>query len=161
MIPSFVSKATPVTALFLLAAILALASCRGAAAPSLGPADDQAALLAGAWVSKARVVEGKEEPAVDRLVKIEFGEDKTFRYHFRGDAAQAWVLAGKGVYSYVPPSLTFYWDSGPVANLLVVSRDAARICVHHGRNLAPLHNQDPDEVFVKEPGGKGSAGGKS
>ena len=72
-----------------------------------------------------------------------------------GKRTQEWIQAGDGAFSYDPPLLTLYWDSGATARLLVVESGPERLVFHHGRNLAPLNNQEPDEVFSRQKTEKG------
>ena len=145
-------RAFPVLAT--LAAIsLLLISCGKDSQPVKNP--DEAKLLAGTWVLNARIVEGKEEPATGRQMRLILKQDSTFGADFRGEADQKWTRAGQGAFSYIAPDLTFFWDSGQAVSLLVVERDANHFRVHHGRNLVPLKEADPDEIFVREePEGK-------
>jgi hypothetical protein len=139
-------RVVPPLILVALSALL-MASCSRES--STVKPDDKIRLLVGTWILKSRIVEGSEVPAQERLMKITLNEDGTFRYLYRGDQSQPWILAGQGAFSFNPPDLRFYWDDGPMENLLVVEREPDRIRVHHGFNLVPLKNEDPDEVFAR------------
>ncbi len=105
---------------------------------------------------QSRVVDGKETPATERQMKIVVGDQGTFLFQYRGDDKQKWINAGEGGVSYIPPSLKFFWDTGQTQTLLVVKEQSDRIRLHHGQNLAPLKDQEPDEIFVREKAaGKG------
>lgn len=144
----------------ILAAVsLLVISCGNESQPAKSP--DEAKLLAGTWVLRAKIVDGKEEVVTGRQMRLHLREDGTFRAEFRGDANQEWTRAGKGAFSYIPPDLTFFWDTGQAVNLLVVERDANRFRLHHGRNLVPLKDGDADEIFVREGPTAKSASGRS
>ncbi len=106
--------------------------------------------LVGAWVLKARIVDGNETPATERQMKLVLKGDQTFLAKFRGDESQTWINAGQGSFSYDPPLLTLYWNSGPQLTLLATETDSGELIIHHGRNLVPLQNQEPTERFVRE-----------
>ena len=106
--------------------------------------------LVGTWVLKARSDDGSETPAAERQMKLVLKGDQTFLAKFRGDETQAWINAGRGSFSYAPPFLSLYWESSPQLTLLVTETGPEEILVHHGRNLVPLNNQEPEERFVRE-----------
>ena len=135
----------------LIAALLSLMTlsviaCSSGTSDTQRPNQDR--LLAGTWTLDARMVDGKERPAVRRQMRLSLDADGTFGSEYRGDETQRWVSAGQGAFSYDPPYLTFYWNSGQVRTVLVVERESGRLRVHHGRNMVPLNNQDPDELYV-------------
>lgn len=103
----------------------------------------------------ARIVDGLEVPVGERVMKLTLHPDGTFLANYRGDITQDWILAGQGAYSYEAPMLNLYWDSGRVINLLVDESQPDRLVLHHGRNVAPLKDQEPDEVFSRHKGEKG------
>lgn len=105
--------------------------------------------LAGTWVLKARVTDGKESPATERFIKLYLQADGTFSADFKGESQQPWIRAGQGGFSYNPPVLSLFWDNGASVAFLVTETDGDRIMLHRGRNLAPLKQQEPDEVFVR------------
>jgi hypothetical protein len=115
--------------------------------------------LVGTWILQSRVVGETEAPARERLIEFVFSGNDLFRSRYRGDSAQDWIGAGQGSFRYDPPYLTLYWDSGARAILLVADEGAERIRVHHGRNLVPGANQDPDEIFIREKA-DGATGGR-
>jgi hypothetical protein len=126
---------------------LLVASCGDKAATI--SKNENSGRLVGTWILKARVTEGAESPATERQMKLSFRDDQTFRAEYRGEESQPWITAGTGGFWYNPPSLTLYWDAGQTLTLLVVERDGDSILLHHGRNLAPLKDQEPEEVFVR------------
>jgi hypothetical protein len=132
---------------------LFLTSCTGqSTAPQRG---DQGIALAGIWDLKARMENEAETPVTQRFMRLVFNPDGTFRAEYRGDESQKWVRAGQGGFSFRPPLLNMHWDSGAVSTLLLQNNDPDRIVLHHGRNMVPLAEQDPDEVFVKLTPDKG------
>jgi len=152
---SMLSSPRTVPILATLAVIsLLLVSCGKESPQVTNP--DEAKLLAGTWVLTARIVEGKEAPATGRQMRLVLKQDGTFRADFRGEANQKWTRAGQGAFSYIGPDLTFFWDSCQTGSLLVGDRDADRFRVHHGRNLVPMKEADPDEIFVREEAEKKS-----
>ncbi|AFM24246.1 hypothetical protein [Desulfomonile tiedjei] len=116
---------------------------------------DQGIALAGIWDLKARVENEAENPVTQRFMRLAFNPDGTFRAEYRGDESQKWVRAGQGGFSFRPPVLNMHWDSGAISTLLVQNSDPDRMVLHHGRNMVPLAEQDPDEVFVKLKSDKG------
>jgi len=144
------------------AAVLALAliSCSKDASVE-SKHDDRTQAFAGTWTLQARIADGKEVPANDRFMKLVLNEDGTFRALYRGDRAQNWIVAGQGGYSYAPPALNLFWDSGQVVTLLVVETEPNRLRLHHGTTLAPLKDQEPDDVFVRDTSAKGPTRGPS
>jgi hypothetical protein len=143
------------TFLLTLAALsLLLVSC-GSQTPTSEKKSDQRGSLAGKWLLQARLADGVEAPATDRILELTFNKEGTFRANYRGDASQKWVRAGQGRYSYDPPLLTLYWEAGPASTLLVDELNPDRIRVHHGRTTVPLKDQEPDEIFVRRTVEKG------
>jgi len=116
---------------------------------------DQAPHLAGIWTLNSRIADGVESPISERYMKLELNPNGTFRARYRGEQSQGWIRAGQGGFSYEPPYLNLYWESGSAATLLVSELDPSRLLVHHGRNLVPLKDQEPDEIFVRERMEKG------
>jgi outer membrane lipoprotein-sorting protein len=110
---------------------------------------DSAARLAGIWDLKSRILNGNDTPVDQRFMRLALNPDGTFRAEYRGEATQKWVNAGQGAFSYTPPLLTMHWESGATSTLLVRESEPDRMVLHHGRNLVPLAEQDPDEVFVR------------
>jgi len=106
--------------------------------------------LAGTWIIKSRIVDGAELPADQRQIRFVFEPSGLFKANYRGEQIQDWIRAGDGSFSYDPPILTLYWDSGATATLLVVEAESDRLVLHHGRNLVPLVNQDPTEIFTRQ-----------
>ncbi len=117
--------------------------------------DPNAAKLAGVWVLTARVADDHEQPADQRILKLTFTDQGAFQAEYRGDAHQKWIQPGKGVFSFSPPLLTLYWDSGAVTTLSVQQTAPDRIVLHHGRNLVPLKDQEPDEIYQRQSIAKG------
>ncbi len=115
--------------------------------------NDQARLLAGTWILEAKIGDGKEAPVSERFMRLVLHDEGTYRADYRGDPTQQWIVAGRGVFSFVPPVLTFFWDSGNVSSFLVLDRESNRLHLHHGVNLAPLKDQSPDEVYRLEKSG--------
>ena len=141
-------------ALSLLAAALAalfLASCARDA--QVSAPQDQAGLLSGTWILTSRIEEGKEVPVAERFMRLVLREDGAYRAEYRGDATQKWIVAGRGVFSFVPPVVQFFWDSGDVTSFLVLERDSNRLHLHHGVSLAPLKEQSPDEIYRRDASG--------
>jgi hypothetical protein len=137
---------------FVLAAFLV---CSCSTEPAKVQKQDESAKLAGTWIMKSRIVNDKPEPVSQRLMKLHFGEAGTFRAEYRGDASQPWVTAGRGGFSYEPPYVTLFWDSGQVLTLMVREASGDQLTMHHGRSLAPLANQEPDEEFERHKETKG------
>jgi hypothetical protein len=111
--------------------------------------------LLGTWVLAARIVDGQEQPANDRVIKLVFRKNGTFQASFRGEPNQAWVAAGQGAYSYNSPLMSLHWDSGRTVPLLISVLTPDRIRVHHGREMTPMLDQEPDEIFQKAQQEKG------
>ena len=112
-------------------------------------------LLAGTWIIQSRIIDGVDSPADERFIGFVFDAGGLFNSKYRGEKNQDWIQAGEGAFSYDPPLLTLYWDSGAIATLLVVESGPERLVFHHGRNLSPLINQEPDEVFARQKTEKG------
>lgn len=153
-----ISTRLPPLMLLMLCALLAACGERHA---DLSEPSTEARLIAGTWVLQARVSGESETPASERIMRLVFTPHGTFRAHYRGDASQKWIRAGQGGFAYSPPNLTLFWENGATANLLVTERTPDRMKVHHGRNLVPLKDQDPDEIFVKQSLEKGPTQGAS
>jgi hypothetical protein len=132
----------------LCALCLLLLSC--GSQPPVRSERDKAQTLAGTWLLQSRIVDGKETPATKRQMKIVVGKDGTFLFRYRGNDKQQWIDAGEGGVSFIPPHLKFFWDTGQTQTLLVLDGQPDRMRLHHGRNLAPLKDQQPDEIFVRE-----------
>jgi hypothetical protein len=111
--------------------------------------------LAGTWELKARIAGSLESPAKERFIRLNLKPDGTFAADFRGEAHQHWIRAGEGGFSYEPPLLSFFWDSGAAVTFLVTELAADRMKLHRGRNLAPLKEQEPEEVFIRRKIEKG------
>ncbi|MEI8181330.1 MAG: hypothetical protein WCG29_01380 [Desulfomonile sp.] len=131
-----------------------LFSCQGQQA-SKSKKLEHASKLAGTWILNAKITEGLEVQVNERLMKLTLNAGGTFRAHYRGDGNQAWIVAGQGGFSYDPPMLNLYWESGSVSAFLVSQTEPDQILIHHGRNLAPLKDQEPDEIFVRQKIEKG------
>lgn len=117
--------------------------------------NDSNSLLAGTWIIQSRIIDGVDSPADESFLGFVFDADGLFKSKYRGEKSQEWTRAGEGAFLYNPPLLTLYWDSGDTATLLVVESGPDRLVFHHGRNLAPLINQEPDEVFARQKPEKG------
>ncbi|MEW6137537.1 MAG: hypothetical protein AB1733_04820 [Thermodesulfobacteriota bacterium] len=133
----------------------------GDRAPDLSKPNADTQALAGTWLLEARITEDGEAPATDRVMRLALSPRGTFQAYYRGDTTQQWVRAGEGGYSYSQPVLTLYWDNGATVTLLVSQLGPDRIRVHHGLNLVPLKDQDPDEIFVRQKMDKGPTQGAS
>jgi hypothetical protein len=94
-------------------------------------------------------------------MKLTFNPDGSFLASYRGDGTQNWIRAGQGGFAYHPPYLSLHWETGPVLTLLVREADSERLLIHHGRNVIPLKDQEPDEIFVKQKIEKGPTRGQS
>lgn len=105
--------------------------------------------LIGTWVLTDRIIDGIKQLAQDRIVKLVFKSDGTFATSYRGDNRQQWVHAGRGAYLYDSPYLSLHWDSGRVVPLLLSDLNSESFKAHHGREMAPLKEQEPDEIFKK------------
>ena len=141
-----------VSGLVLLGALV-VASCSRSHTGAEKSAD--ASRLTGTWLLTARIVGNQDVPVTNRLMKLVFNSNGTFRAVYRGDETQKWIGAGSGGFSYARPLLTLFWDSGPVVTILVEEADPDRLLFHHGRSLVPLQNQEPDEIFVRQKIEKG------
>ncbi|MBI5249688.1 MAG: hypothetical protein HY912_09350 [Desulfomonile tiedjei] len=98
---------------------------------------------------KSRIVDENEVPVAQRFMRLALNPDGTFRADYRGESTQKWIKAGQGAFSYNPPMLTMHWESGATATLLVRAAEPDRMVLHHGRNMVPLAEQEPDEVFAR------------
>ncbi|MCA1959837.1 MAG: hypothetical protein LDL33_03495 [Desulfomonile sp.] len=134
---------------------LLICSCSKDTSVEGRPDERTAQAFAGIWSLQARVVDGKEVPVQERFIKLVLNQDGTFRALYRGEKTQKWIVAGQGGYSFTPPSLVLYWDSGQVLSLLVVRAEPNRLQLHHGSALVPLKDQEPDDVFVRDTAPKG------
>ena len=137
----------------LLVSSMALFSCQSPSKDSASK--DNKSRIVGQWLMTARIVDGAEVPATERVMKLALNTDSTFLAYYRGEMNQDWILAGQGAFSYDAPMLNLYWDSGRVINLLVDESQPDKLVLHHGRNVAPLADQEPDEIFVRHKGEKG------
>ncbi len=149
--PRFFHCYTPILGLLLFSCLLV--SCSSRTGSTEKTADTSR--LAGTWVLTSRVIKGQDVPATSRLMKLKFSNNGTFSSTYRGDEAQKWIAAGAGGFSYAPPLLTLYWDSGPVVRIIVKETDPKHLLFHHGKNLVPLKKQDADEIFVRQKMEKG------
>jgi hypothetical protein len=131
-----------------------LVSC-GSQTSTSDTKSDEKSVLPGKWSLQARLVDGIETPANNRILEITFTKEGTFRANFRGDESQKWIRAGLGRYAYAPPLLTLYWETGPSVTLLVQELSPDRIRLHHGRVTIPMKDQEPDEIFVRRQVEKG------
>lgn len=111
--------------------------------------------LTGTWTLKARIVDGAEVPAKESLLRLIINGDRTFRADFRSDESHKWVKAGQGAASFDPPFLKLYWELQPPITLLAHEKEPGVLLIHRGRNLAPLKDQDADELYVKQTVEKG------
>ncbi len=137
-----------------LIVIASLVGCSKGPSPTV-PSNEKAKLLAGTWTIKSRIsAEGTEQPAVDRQMKLALTGNGLFKAQYRGEAAQQWIVLGQGAFSYDPPWVTLYWDSGRITALTVLEKGPDTMKVRHGRNLAPVEGQEPDEVYAKETAGR-------
>jgi hypothetical protein len=120
--------------------------------------ENKAQELAGTWKLKSRIIEEHVVPAEKRQLLFEFNKDSTFKTFYRPESGEKWVKAGEGALLYEPPNLVMYWDDGRETHLIVLERNEKLLKVHHGRNLAPLEDQRPQELFVSEdrPNGRSS-----
>ena len=137
----------------LLTASLLIVGC-GSDTPGLGD-QNEGKVLAGTWILKSRVIDGQERPVDERLMMLVLRSDGTFQARYRGNDSQNWIKAGAGAFSYRPPLLKFFWDSGQVMRLLVTEKEPDQLRLHHGMNMVPLKDQPPDEVFVRTKPAKG------
>lgn len=142
---------------FVVVAVVALCLCGcGEKIPTIEKTKDTGR-LAGTWVLKTRLVGGEDDgkgvPASERQMKLVFTDDQLFRAEFRGDASQKWISGGRGSFSYSPPLLTMYWESGTINPLLVVEQNPDTIVLHHCRTMIPVRGQEPSEIFVRQKGG--------
>ncbi len=133
-----------VTIVFLSVSLL---SC-GQEKPTKG-ADNRTGDLAGTWVLESRIQDEQAAPAGERLRKLVLKQDGTFACLYKGEPDQQWIDAGSGAFSFFPPLLRLYWNNGIMTSLLVVEKAPDRMRLHHGTNLVPLKEQEPDEVFVR------------
>jgi hypothetical protein len=111
--------------------------------------------LAGVWTLEKRVVPEGDVSVNQRLMKLSFNADGTFRSQYKGEPSQDWISSGQGAFVYNPPLLSLYWDSGAVSNITVTERDSDNLLFHHGRQMVPLASQEPQEVFVRRQAEKG------
>ena len=143
----------------LLAFALFIGGC-GSNSPSLGE-PDEGKVLAGTWTLKSKIVGGQERPIDERFMKMVLRQDGTFQAFYRGNSTQNWIRAGAGAFSYRPPLLKFFWDTGQQMKLLVTDKEPDLMRLHHGLNMVPLKDQPPDEVFVRTKPAKGPASSSS
>lgn len=116
---------------------------------------DESGRLAGTWTLQSRIKDGVSTPVNQRFMRLVLKDNATFHADYRGEESQRWIRAGQGGFSYNPPLLQFHWDNGQVVTLVVIEAEPQKLVVHHGRNLVPLKDQEPDEIFVSEPPEKG------
>jgi hypothetical protein len=132
--------------------ILSLTSC-GDKAPTITE-NPNGARLSGTWVLKTKFTEtGGDAPSIDRQMKIVLSKGQLFEAEFRGNDSEKWIRGGQGSFSYDPPLLTLYWESGQTNALLVVEKDQNTMVLHHCRTMIPVKDQEPSEVFVRQKGG--------
>jgi outer membrane lipoprotein-sorting protein len=137
----------PIIILCLISSVLFFISCGNQSGSTTNTKD--AARLSGIWDLKSRILDDSETTVNQRYMRLALNTDGTFRAEYRGEATQKWVKAGQGAFSYSPPLLTMHWESGATSTLLVRASEPDRIVLHHGRNMVPFAEQDPDEVFVR------------
>lgn len=116
---------------------------------------DESGRLAGTWTLTSRIKDGVSGPVTERFLRLVLKDNGTFHADYKGEESQRWIRAGQGGFSYSPPLLQFYWDNGQVVTLLVVEFEPGKLVVHHGRNMVPLKDQEPEEIFVGETPQKG------
>jgi hypothetical protein len=109
--------------------------------------------LVGVWQLKARIIDEKEIPAEDRIMKIIFEPNNFFKAMYKGTKDQDWIKAGQGGYVYKAPYLSLHWENGRLLSLYIKELASNRMLIHHGKSLAPMKDQEPDEVFEKLPNG--------
>ncbi len=124
-----------------------LFGCQG---ESKVPQDPNISKLTGVWLLTARVIDGREQPADQRILKLIFTDKGAFSTEFRGEKDQQWIRPGGGVFTFSPPLLTLYWDSGSVTTLALQELAKDRLLLHHGRNFVPLRDQEPDEIYQRQ-----------
>jgi peptidoglycan hydrolase-like protein with peptidoglycan-binding domain len=135
---------------------LLLTGCDSKTASSQRTKNDAA--LVGTWILKTDVSSGgSETPVSQRLMKLYFNPDGSFKASYRGNASQNWIRAGQGGFAYIPPYLNLYWESGTLTTLLLRQAGPKRLLIHHGYDLVPLKDQEPDEIFVRQNAEKGPA----
>jgi hypothetical protein len=134
--------------LLLLLGCLVISSCGPDADVGRPPAKPDE--LAGAWILESRLSDGLTVPARERQMKLVLTDEGTFKASFRWDDSQEWTTAGEGAFAYIPPHLEFHWDSGPTTVFLVVEKSPDRLRLHQGRSLAPMRDDEPDQIFVKQ-----------
>ncbi len=145
--------------LLLAAGVVALLSCQDnkSTQKMKEPPDE----LIGTWVLSDRIIDGQSSPTQNGIIKLSFRKTGKFQASFQGEPNQKWVEAGQGVFSYDPPLLTLYWDSGRVVPLLLSNLSSDSLHFHHGRTMIPLKDQEADEVFRKVKPEKGPTRGTS
>lgn len=107
------------------------------------------ARLIGKWLLKSKVQNGKQVPVTENQILFEFRSDGTFISRYRYRPSDPWLNSGAGAYIFQPPTLELYWNSGRLIALTVTEKQPNLLSVHHGRNLAPGRDQEPDEVFER------------
>ena len=136
----------------LVLVLLCLTSC-GEKAPTIEISKDSGR-LEGTWVLKSRLVEDNSNaPGSERQMKLVLSDGQLFRAEFRASDSDKWIRGGQGSFSYAPPLLTLYWESGTINPLLVVERDPNTIVLHHCRTMIPVKDQEPSEIFVRQKKG--------
>lgn len=149
MIPVNRLNSHAMTCLCCLLTCLIMTAC-GKNSTTSEEAPNQAEKLAGVWKLKSRIIEGHVTPADIRQLRFEFKENATFEAFYRYDDSMEWTKAGQGALMYEPPVLVMYWEDGREVRLIVLERTDKILRVHHGRNLVPLEDQIPQELFVTE-----------
>ena len=145
---SIISKSVSLSVAALAAALLI--SCQAGDRSSKSHSSAEANALAGTWTLTSRIDGKGESQATQRQMKLILEPNSTFQARFRGLPDQDWIDAGQGGFTYKKPFLKFYWESGASVTFLMVEKDEDRMVLHQGRNLVPLKDQEPDEVFVRE-----------
>jgi hypothetical protein len=110
---------------------------------------ENAGKLVGTWTLVSKIDDDKETPVTQRFLKLEFKPDGSFKAAFKGEENQSWIQPGQGGYAYTPPLLTLYWQTGNSLSLLVFELGPDKLRFHHGRNMLPTKDQEPDEIFVR------------
>lgn len=144
-------KAHTIRILGIILLFITQTACNSDRPTATGPTTEQNKdKIVGVWKLQSRLVDGAETPATERRLKLKFEPNGTFTAYFQGDESQPWIKAGQGAFTFMGPSLNLYWESGNRVVLLAKQSEPTRLYVHHGGNMAPLVNQEPDEIFVRE-----------
>jgi hypothetical protein len=141
--------------LFIISSILlvSLFACSDQSKTTETPPSNQN--IVGTWVLQSRIIDGQETPVRDRIMKLQFNSNGTFTAFYKGEESQNWIRAGKGGFSFKRPYINLYWESGQNLTLMAEDKAQDKMILHHGRNLAPLGTQEPEDVFVKQVTEKG------